>query len=529
MNETVLQYWNRVKQYWNQFSRGQKITFLATVVLFILAAAIISYNLSKTEYALAYTDLQPSDAAAIKSYLDGAKIPYQLSADGKNIGVPRNKVAEVKIAVESQGLNKNGHLGYGAFKQSSFGMTDNEFKVKHLEAVQEELEQLINSNEAVSDSKVLINLPEQSVFLRTDQAEQASASVVLHVKPGYILDQPKVDTIFNLVSHSLPNLPVENITISDQNGDPLVYSKSAAGTLSTASMASQQFLINNQFRSDIQKNVTSMLGRILGPDKIVVSVFSTMNFDQKKSHEALVTPVNTVDQKGIEISLQELSKTYTGNGASPDGGVPGTGPTDVPQYLSGAASGKTDSEENQRTVNYEVNRITNDIVSTPYVVKDLTINVGIEPPVKDDPNSLTPETRQAVQQILVNIVRAALADNGQTYTDAQLSQKVTVFAHAFANPAAGAANKAVNPYLLYGGLGAAALGLMAGGLYLARRRRSRTLPAEADLPVPSKAEYPTIDLDQANSENQVRKQLELLAKRQPDEFVNLLRTWLADE
>ena len=62
-----------------------------------------------------------------------------------------------------------------------------------------------------------------------------------------------------------------------------------------------------------------------------------------------------------------------------------------------------------KTVNYEVNRITNDIISTPYVVKDLSINVGIEPPVKDDPNSLTAETKTAVQNALVNIVRTALS------------------------------------------------------------------------------------------------------------------------
>ena len=97
-------------------------------------------------------------------------------------------------------------------------------------------------------------------------------------------------------------------------------------------------------------------------------------------------------------------------------------------------SGKSNSEKNNKTVNYEVNRITNDIISTPYVVKDLSINVGIEPPVKDDPNSLTAETKAAVQSALVNIVRTALADNKVTYTDEDLQKKVTVFAHSFARP-----------------------------------------------------------------------------------------------
>jgi flagellar M-ring protein FliF len=40
---------------------------------------------------------------------------------------------------------------------------------------------------------------------------------------------------------------------------------------------------------------------------------------------------------------------------------------------------------------------------------------------------------------------------------------------------------------------------------------------------------PSIDLENIANENQVRKQLESLARRKPDEFVNLLRTWLVDE
>ncbi|MFD0698388.1 flagellar basal-body MS-ring/collar protein FliF [Paenibacillus sp. GCM10027628] len=526
MNENLLQYWEKVKQYWNRYSRTTKITFIATVFLLVLTAAIISFNLSKTEYSLAFTDLQPSDAASIKNYLDTAKIPYHLSADGKSIEVPTSEVANVKLGVESQGLNKNGSLGFGAFSNSSsFGITDNEFKVKYLNAVQGELQQLINSNQGISSSKVLITLPEEGPFLKQQQ-EQATASVVLQIKPGYTMDQGKIDTIYNLVSHSVKNLPLENITISDQYGESLNSSK--AGGQNSANLVTSQADINNQFRNDLQKNINSMLGTMLGRDKVIVSVFSTMNFDQKKSKEQLVSAPNQVDQKGLEISLQEATESYQNDGSS-NGGVPGTGTTDVPGYPGSSSSGKSNSEKNSKTVNYEVNRITNDIISTPYVVKDLSINVGIEPPVKDDPNSLTPETKAAVQAALVNIVRTALADNKVTYTDAELQQKVTVFAHSFVRPADAAAAKTTS-YLTYGGLALAALALGAIGGFILRKRRKATQQLEEELNMPTtKAELPTIDIENVTNDNQVRKQLETLAKKRPEDFVNLLRTWLVDE
>ncbi|NOU68450.1 flagellar M-ring protein FliF [Paenibacillus sp. LMG 31461] len=523
MNENLLQYWEKVKQYWNRYNRTTKIIFIATVFLLILTAAIISVNLSKTDYSLAYTELQPSDAANIKSYLDTAKIPYHLSADGKSIEVPTSEVANVKLAVESQGLNKNGSLGFEVFSgSSSFGITDNEFKVKYLSAIQGELQQLINANQAISSSKVNISLPEEGPFLQ-QQAEKATASVVLQIKQGYSLDQPKVDTIYNLVSHSIKNLPIENISISDQNLLSYKFSGEANNTPRDTD-------INTQFRNDLQKNINSMLGTMFGRDKVSVSVFTTMNFDQKKTKEQLVRAPNQVDQKGIEISLQEANESYQNKGTD-TGGVPGTGATDVPGYPGASNSGNSTSEKNSKTVNYEVDRITNDIISTPYVVKDVSINVGIEPPVRDDPNSLTAETKTAIQNALVNIVRTALADNKTTYTDDELQKKVTVFAHSFVRPSDVSATSS-STYLTYGALALAALaiGAFIGFAIRKRKKAAQQLLIDQEMNVASqKAELPTIDIENVTNDNQVRKQLETLARKRPEEFVNLLRTWLVDE
>jgi flagellar M-ring protein FliF len=292
-------------------------------------------------------------------------------------------------------------------------------------------------------------------------------------------------------------------------------------------LISNQFDINNQFRKDLQNNITNLLGTILGKDKVIVSVFSTMNFDQKRSTENLVTAPNQVDQKGLEISLQQASKLYTSDGGSTTGGVPGTGTTDVPGYPGSSGSGKTSSEETSKTVNSEVNRIKNDIIASPFVVKDLSINVGIEPPIKDDPTSLTAETKTAVQDALVNIVRASLADNKIVYTDADLTKKVTVIAHSFVRPT-DANTTTTQAYVTYGALALAALAI--GGIVvymLMRRRRAQQL--EAEMALPAKVELPTIDIENVSNDNQVRKQLETLAKKRPEDFVNLLRTWLVDE
>ncbi|MEO3945107.1 flagellar basal-body MS-ring/collar protein FliF [Gorillibacterium sp. CAU 1737] len=525
MNETIRRYWDGAKERWLRFGKSQKIAFVSILLILLISVPMLIMYFSRTEYSLAFTDLQPNDAAAIKNYLDSSSIPYQLSDDGKNISVPRNKAATIKIDVVQQGLNQNGAIGYESLKDSAFGTTDREFDVKQLSMLQGEVEKMLNTFDAVARSNVMINLPKESVFLTDSEKEASTAAVILTLKPGYLLDQQKIDTMYQLVSHSVKNLPVGNVTISEANGDLLPFSKSDEATASATTAASVQFQIKKQFERDIQANVTKILSEVIGSEgKVVPIVVASLNFDKKTSEENLVTPV--VDNEGIAISVQEIQESYSSDGSSASGAA-GTGETDVPTYPSDTNSGKTTSEKVQKTINNEVNRIHNVIEKSPYYINDLSISVGIETP---NGQPLSDDLRTNIQKLLKSVVSASLAnrENASALTDDDLTAKVTVFENNSTATTATAASNGLNWYLI-GGIGAAVLALAGlGGFLLARRRRNNALVEEFE-PAPTRVEYPTIDLDAETGETQMRKQLEMLAKKKPDEFVNLLRTWLVDE
>lgn len=524
MNEKLVQYRENAARYWNQYNKTQKIMLVSSLLFIILVIALLSYQFSKTEYELAFQDLNATDAAAITNYLETSGISYELSQDGKSIGVPSTVAAKVKVEAGSQGLVQNGSLGFGVFSKesSAFGTTDNEFKVKYKDALNGEIQRLLNGMTGVSSSDVLVSLPEENVFVSTDDEDQASASIVLQFKSGYRPNQEAIDGYFNLVKTAVPKLSIDNITISGPDGELVPTTKGGTGG-TAGNVIDQQFQVQKKFEDTIRKKVFDVLGTIMGKDKVVVGVFSSLNFDKKNTQEQLVTPVDPVDKKGIEISVERIQESYTGEPAQ-SGGVTGTGQSDVPGYPGSDSSGKTSSEKNSERINLEVNRITNQIVSSPYNVKDLTINVGVEPP-NSDPNSLTPEIRNSIQTILINVVRATLADSGQTLTDEELIKKVSVFARPFDGKVSTQASSSIPNWVWYGA-GILALALIGGTVLVMSRRRKPEIVEEEELP--AKVEFPTIDIDNVN-ESQVRKQLETLAKKKPEEFVNLLRTWLVDE
>ncbi len=527
VNERIAQYRDKATQYWNSFSKKQKVLLVSTFLFLILAAVVLTMQLSKTEYEVAFTDLNSSDSAGVISYLDSSNIPYKLSADGKTISVPSTDVALAKVNIGSQGIIQNGSLGYKSFEESSspIGMTDKEFDVKYNNAINGEVEQLLQRMQGIQDAKVLVNMPKDNIFAGLEEQDKASASVALQFKPGYHPNQAAVDGYFNLVKTAIPNLPIENITITNTDEAELIpTARGGSGGLS--SEVQENMALQKKFENDVRNNVKQFLSQIVGEDKVNVLVASKLNFDKVTSKENLVTPVDEENMKGIEISVQEIQKSYTG-ASTPTGGVAGTGQEEVPGYPSADATGNSTSEESSSTVNYEVNRIAKDIISSPYTVKDLTINVAVEPP--EGQTELQQPVQDAIENILVNIVRASLADSGNVITDADLTKKVSVISQGFQTAAAAETGFQLSTGMMWG-VGALVAALIAAVvILLVRRRRKQNEEEEEEIPLPVATEFPSITLDSVTNESQVRKQLESLAKKKPDEFVNLLRTWLADE
>ncbi|QHW30071.1 flagellar M-ring protein FliF [Paenibacillus rhizovicinus] len=519
MNEKFAQYRAKVAQYWNVLEKKQKIWLGASAAFLILAIILMTFLFSRTNYEVAFRNLDSTDSAAVMDYLDSSKIPYKLSDAGQTISVPTADASKVKVEAGSQGIIRNGSIGFESFNDSSsmFGSTDREFDVKYRSALNGEIQRLLNDMQGVQKSNVLVNLPDTTPFMTTEEKEQASASIMITFRPGYRPAQKEVDGYYNLVKTSIPNIKPENITISSPEGE-LLASNDVDG--SSSDLLETHYQIQHKYENDIKQKIQAFLGAMVGMDNLVVSVSSSINFDKIKSDQQLVMPLPDNNNNGIIISESSTNKTATG--ANSAGGVAGTGATDVPGYEATNSSNGGTSEEADRTTNYEISRNNIQTESGPYVIKDLSINIGVEK------TKLSAQAKTEMTNVVANIVRSQLVESGQDVTnDALMDKKVSIMAQSFIDNGGATSSKALSTGWMVG-IGLAALALIGGLGYVVVRRRKQAELAE-ELAVPGKVEYPTIDLDSVQNESQVRKQLETLAKRKPEEFVNLLRTWLVDE
>ncbi|RLQ95748.1 flagellar basal-body MS-ring/collar protein FliF [Falsibacillus albus] len=527
MNETLQNYLNKIKRFWAGRSKNQKTMLVGSLIFLVVLVSVVSYFATRETMVPLYSNLSASEAGSIKENLDGKGIHSEVADGGTTIKVPAQDVDTLKVQLASEGIPKSGSIDYSFFSQNAgFGMTDNEFDVLKLDAMQTELANLIKGIDGVNDAKVMINLPDKGIFV-SDQQEKASASIVLNTKYGFQMDQKQIKSLYHLVSKSVPNLPTDNIVIMNQYFE---YFEMENEDSSLSGKFAQQMDVKKQIEKDIQRQVQNMLGTLVGFDKVVVSVSADIDFTQENREENLVSPVDQNNLKGIEVSAKRITETFSGKGAVPGGSPTSETTSDTPTY-QGSQDSNGDYERKEETINNEVNKVRKQIVESPYKVRDLGIQVMVEPPNPKDPASLPQGRVDDIKQILSTIIRTTVdKDSGTDLTQNALQDKVVVSVQPFNGKIQmDTAAKSVLPWWVYvvGGILLAIIVLLF--LFLFRSRKKEEISIEEEVE-PSKPIYVQDVNQEKETESTVkRKQLEKMAKDKPEEFAKLLRTWLAED
>jgi flagellar M-ring protein FliF len=535
MNQQLREFKDNYLGFWKSVSNKKKIIYIGSFISIIAALSLSIYFVSKPSLVPLYSnELSQKEIGDIKAELDReGYTEYELANNGTTILVPQEDSADLLVSMATKGLPKNGSISfYDMTKELQFGATDRQLDAMEREALQGEVSNLLKHVEGVKSAAVVISAPEESLFAKPDDTEKASASVVIELEPGYNLEPSQIKVLYHLVGKSIPNLPKENIMITDQAGQWLEDPQDSTSTLTGYE---QQRQIQRDIEADIQKSLRQMLGTIIGQDKVLIQSFVRLNFDQVKTEENRVEPGNDDTNEGIAVSVEEISKTYTETNAA---GESGTGESDIPGYTSSEETEGSESKELEKRVNYEVNRITNEIVQSPYKIEDLTINVGVEPPNPKEPASLTNETKTSIQQIVSNVVRTALSDN-PTLTEEDINSRITVFAQEFNGKAEvpETTEVAVPSFPTWAIYAVAAVGvaILALILVLVLRRRKKSM-AKIDPEDPFAVFEQVATLKQAGlrqvaaaeeEEETIKQQIEQIAMQSPEEFVGVLRNWLS--
>lgn len=507
----------QIKSGWNNLTSNQKILYSGAAISLVIAIVITGLLLTSKKYVPLYNNLSITESASISQKLQEMNIQYKLSSDGTTLLVPDNLLHQLRLDLATE-MPAGGVVGFESFNETRFGETETDKKVRFLAALQGELTRTISRMNEVESAMVHLAIPETSIFI--SESKPTKASVFLKLKAFSKIDADKVRSIIYFVSNAVEGLEPENVTVVDEYGNLL--SDGIVGSNSPYSMSTMtvsQLDIKSKYENEMGRSIQTMLERVKGAGKAVVSVNTEFDFDNVEISS---------ETYGDSVVRSEQSSESKSSGTSGSGGVAGTD-TNLPGTISYQenSGGQSSSSQSESIRNYEIDKITELRVKAPGKIVKLSISVIVDGEISD-------EERASLENVVAS---AAGLDfqRGDIINVVGMPFNTDAFEDMQDRIAAELRNQQMRKYIGYGLVVLALLGL--GLLFFLLKRRSDQKADDSlaglrvgDLTAGDFEGDSLDDLDPLVIEKaEIQKKVERLAKTQPEEVARVIKSWLMED
>jgi len=385
-----------------ELDRSQKIKLALGMALLVLVALAGTFMTRQADWKVLYANLSDKDGGAVVAQLAQMNVPYKYSEGGGAIMVPSERVHDLRLRLASQGLPKGSVTGFELMEGNRFGVTQFQERLNFQRGLEGELTRSIQAVAAIQSARVHLALPNQNGFFR--EQLKPSASVLVTLFPGRILDRAQLAGIVHLVASSVPDLNPAAVSVIDDNGKLLSATPEAAG----AGGDVQQLQYVQQIEQLYSKRIIDILEPVVGRQNVKAQVTAEIDFSQTESTSELHKPNQTPETAAVRS--QQVVESGTGSTATPPTGVPGAtsnqpaAPATAPingaaPTLSAGATGtaSTTPTKKESVTNYEVDKTVKVVKGGTGAVKRLSaavvVNYQSGPEEKGKPvnKPLTPE------------------------------------------------------------------------------------------------------------------------------------------
>lgn len=375
---------------------GRIAAMAAVTVALIAFFGFVIMRFSEPTMVPLYTNLDMRDSSAIVRELESAAVQYTLRGDGTTILVPSDLAPRLRMTMASNGLPSGGGIGYEIFDKGD-GLSTTSFvqNINQLRALEGELSRTIRSIDRVDSARVHLVIPERALFSR--DKETPSASIVVEARGG--LEPAQIRAIRHMVASAVEGLKPERISIVDSQGRLLADGAMEDGGVSTADER------NVAFEKRLTEQVSNIVERVVGIGRAKVQVTAEIDFNKVTQTQDLFDPDSRVVR-----STQTREETANSSEPSRDGSVSVGNELPAAAARNGNGQSTDQSNKTEETVNYEISRTTKTEIVEAGRIKRVSVAVLVDGVYQPDANgnvAYSPRTQEEIDRITA-LVRSAI-------------------------------------------------------------------------------------------------------------------------
>lgn len=384
---------NMTKQLMDSLKKLTKIQLIALggIALVVLFAIFFFFSYSTSPVRVPLFGVAVKDEVTlgkIVQRLDEEGYSYSLTGDGFVYFSDNQTARSARTVLVRENLVPSSVDPWSLFDMDRWTLTDFERNVNFRRSLTKELEQHISAIEGIDYASIIISIPEND-SLFADEKQPTTVSVRIMETPGSDIstNRKKIQGVESLILKAVPNVTVEDITIVNGSGillnDFLDFSD-----IDRLSIAEKERKIKLSMERQLRSNIENALRGVL-PNRFEVAGLSVNVDSSKRNIQALeYAPVEIIPQDpkvnyntrevrtDLLISSEGSNKAYEGTGFSP-WGPPGQEGQTPPEYENVADLIGKFSEDTTRN-NYALNEKHINEEKSPLEVKSVSVAVFID-------------------------------------------------------------------------------------------------------------------------------------------------------
>ncbi|MDI6703071.1 MAG: flagellar basal-body MS-ring/collar protein FliF [bacterium] len=541
MPEWLSRFAEQIKGVWGGLNRAQKAILIGVTGFVFVALTVLIFYVSRPEWVILYSRLDPAEAGRITAKLADWKQPYKL--EETTILVPVKDKDRIRLRLAAEELAPTGGIvTFDIFDKIKLTTTDYERRVNFLRALQGELTRTIESIEPIESARVMIVMPEKKLYL--EEEEPVTASIKLKLKPYAQLTSGQVKGIVNLAASAVEGLTPENVTVVDNKGNILSDLIKQEGEMTT--LTANQLELQKGEGKVLERKIRHTLGQVLGQDKVEAIVKCEMDFDRVESRAERYSMPGF---EQLKVSEEKVDEHFEGKGATP-GGPPGV-EANIPGYKGVEKVGPMQYDKKEERINYLADKEDIVRIRSPYVSR-ISVAVFIDGSYERDKEGklkldeegkpiYIPRTKEEMQTFEELVWAAIGSEKGKTYKDREYIVKVKNVQFDRTEEWAQeleekriVAQRRILSLAIIGAL-VFLVGIVALVRWQARKKRERLeeearrreLEREAALRAVEEEELVKLPPEE-RERIELQQRTERIAKEKPELVADLVRTWMAE-
>ncbi len=398
---------------------------LAVSVALAVTVALWSQS---PDYGLLYPNLPEKDTGEVMDALETTGIDYKVDKKSGVLMVPGDQVHEARIKLATIGLPKSAGTGFELLDQEQgFGTSRFMERARYQRALEGELVRSIVALNAVRNARIHLAVPKQSVFVRNRKAP--SASVVVELYAGRVLEKGQVEAIVHIVASSVPELEPSRVAVIDQNGRVL----SRGDRNNEMGLTTRQFEYTQQLEERYAGRIEDILMPITGTDRVRARVTAEVDFTMTEQTRESFNP-DLPAMRSEQIS-EEQSRLLGPQGipGALSNQPPGAG--EAPEVANGEGRRTVGSPLNtskRATRNFELDKMISHSRLSAGGLRRLSVAVVVDDHISVDEAGKTVHTPLTGEELdrITGLVKQAIGFN------AQRGDSVNVINASFQRPGA---------------------------------------------------------------------------------------------